>query len=75
MTDFILKLFVKNYDDKKNPDVRRKCGMAVSVIGIIVNLFLAAFKLVAGVLSANLEDPAVAIGLEKINPHPNSQKG
>ena len=25
-------------------------------------------------MSANLEDPAVAIGLEKINPHPNSQK-
>ena len=25
--------------------------------------------------SANREDPAVAIGLEKVNPHPNSQEG
>ena len=26
-------------------------------------------------MSANLEDPAVASGLEKVNPHPNSQEG
>ena len=26
-------------------------------------------------MSANLESPAVAIGLEKVNPHPNSQEG
>ena len=26
-------------------------------------------------MSANLEDPAVATGLEKVNPRPNSQEG
>ena len=26
-------------------------------------------------MSANLEDPAVATGLEKVSPHPNSKKG
>ena len=26
-------------------------------------------------MSANLEDPAVVTGLEKVNPHPNSQEG
>ena len=26
-------------------------------------------------MSVNLEDPAVAAGLEKINPHPNPQEG
>ena len=26
-------------------------------------------------MSANLEDPAVATGLEKVNPHPKSQEG
>ena len=26
-------------------------------------------------MSANLEDPEVATGLEKISPHPNSKKG
>ena len=27
------------------------------------------------IMSANLEDPAVATGLDKVNPHPNSQEG
>ena len=26
-------------------------------------------------MSANLEDPAVATGLKKVNPHPSSQEG
>ena len=26
-------------------------------------------------MSANQEDPAVATGLEKVNPHPNPQEG
>ena len=29
----------------------------------------------AFIMSANLEDPAVATGLEKVNPHANSQEG
>ena len=29
----------------------------------------------AFIMSANLEDPAVATGLEKIHHHPNSQEG
>ena len=29
----------------------------------------------AFIMSANLEDPAVATGLEKVNPHPDSQEG
>ena len=33
------------------------------------------YQSVALNMSPNLEDPAVATGLEKINPHPNSQEG
>ena len=29
----------------------------------------------AFIMSANLEDPAMATGLEKVNPHPNSREG
>ena len=32
-------------------------------------------KSVAFDMSANLEDPEMATGLEKVNPHPNSQEG
>lgn len=61
MTDFILKLFVKDYENKSNPKVRAKCGSAVAIIGIIVNLFLAAFKLFAGILSGSISITADAV--------------
>lgn len=61
MTDFILRLFVKDYGEKNDPNVRRKCGSVVAIIGIIVNLFLAAFKLVAGVLSGAISITADAV--------------
>ena len=45
--------------------------------GIPVELFesLKYDKSVAFSMSANLEDPAVATGLEKVNPHLNPQEG
>ena len=33
------------------------------------------YQSVALNMSANLKDPAVATGLEKVNPHSNSQEG
>ena len=47
--------------------------------GIPVELFKTlkddGIRVLAFNMSANLEDPAVAIGLEKISPHPISQEG
>ena len=61
MTDLILRLFVKDHENKSDPKVRSKCGSAVSIIGIIVNLLLAAFKLVAGILSGAISIIADAV--------------
>ena len=61
MTDFILRIFVKDYDNKNDVNVRRKCGSAVAIIGIIVNIFLAAFKLFAGILSGAISITADAV--------------
>ncbi len=61
MTDFILKLFVKNYEHIEDPKVRRSCGSVVSVIGIVTNLFLAVFKLLAGILSGAISITADAV--------------
>lgn len=64
MTDKILRLFVKGYDAeraKDDPVLRRKCGSAVAVIGIAVNLLLAAIKLVAGLLSGAISITADAV--------------
>ena len=61
MTDLILRLFVKDYENKSDPKVRSRCGSAVSIIGIIVNLLLAAFKLAAGILSGAISIIADAV--------------
>ena len=63
MTDFILKLFVKNYENKKDPAVRQRCGSAVSIIGIAVNILLAGFKLFAGIFLSG----AISIIADAVN--------
>lgn len=50
MTELLCKLFIKDRDNIKSPAVRRSYGTLVSVVGIIVNLILAAGKIAVGVL-------------------------
>ena len=61
MTDFILRLFVKDHTNTKDPKVRQKCGSAVAIVGIAVNLLLAGFKLFAGILSGAISITADAV--------------
>ena len=63
MTDFILKILVKGYDkgEKPTPATRRACGSAVSAVGIVANLLLAAIKLFAGVISGAISITADAL--------------
>ena len=50
----LTRLFVKNSDDVKNPDVRASYGNMSGTIGIILNLFLFTAKLITGILSASI---------------------
>ncbi len=50
MTELLCKLFVKDRENIKSPAVRRSYGTLVSVVGIIVNLVLAAGKIAVGML-------------------------
>ena len=61
MTDIILKRIIKDGENAKTPRVRIACGVAVSIIGIILNLLLAAFKLLAGMLSGSISITADAV--------------
>ena len=63
MTKFFLKTFVKGYreGEKNSPEVRRACGSAVSIVGIIANILLAAFKMLAGILSGAISITADAM--------------
>ena len=51
MTELLCKLFIKDRDRTADPNVRRKYGSLVSIVGILVNLLLCAGKFVAGILS------------------------
>lgn len=54
MTDILVRLFIKNYKDCKNPKVRSNYGYLSGVVGIIMNLILFTGKLFAGIISASV---------------------
>lgn len=54
MTDLLIKLFVKNKDDVRDPAVRSNYAMLSSTTGIIANILLFIGKLIIGILSASV---------------------
>ncbi len=54
MTNWLIKRFVKNAQDHKNPKVRAAYGTLGAIVGIGVNVLLAAAKFVMGILSGSL---------------------
>lgn len=51
MTSILVKLAVKNSDNVGDPAVREKYGVLSGTVGIVCNLVLFAFKLLAGLLT------------------------
>lgn len=54
MVHFLRKLFIKNYQDIKNPKVREAHGKLASIVGVFSNCILFAIKMVAGLLSNSI---------------------
>lgn len=54
MTHLLTKLFVKNYENTSEESVRKDYGTLSSIVGIIINLILAAIKVLAGILSSSV---------------------
>lgn len=52
--DSMMRLFVKNYADGADPQVRSKCGKAAGFVGIATNSLLFCVKLAAGLLSGSM---------------------
>ena len=50
MTEILVRLFIKDRDNVRSPEVRRAYGTLGSVVGIILNIILAAGKCVVGLL-------------------------
>ena len=61
MTDIILKRILRDGENAKTPRVRIACGVVVSIIGIILNVLLSAFKLLAGMISGSISITADAV--------------
>ena len=61
MGNLLAKIFIKNYKEIDNPEVRHKYGTLGSIVGILVNLLLFIFKFISGLLSASVAIIADAI--------------
>ena len=61
MSKLLVKLFIKNYNDTKNPAVREKYGYLGSVTGIVVNIILALAKYLIGTVTHSIAITADAI--------------
>jgi len=59
---FLLKWFVKDFENTKDPAVRAACGKLSGIVGIVCNLLLFAAKLVIGTVSG-----AVSITADAVN--------
>ena len=54
MTKFLLKLFIKDYENTSNLIIRGKYGILSGIVGIVTNLILCAIKIFAGLISGSL---------------------
>lgn len=61
MTKLLLRLFIKDYDQANNPNVRSAVGQLSGFVGILCNIFLFVGKLIAGILSGSLSITADAM--------------
>ena len=60
MTNFLIRLFVKNKDSIQHPETRKQYGTLAGITGILCNLFLFSSKLFAGWISNSISITADA---------------
>lgn len=61
MIRLLIRLFVKNADDIKNPTVRRAYGTMVALVCIVLNVLLFGFKFLVGTLAGSISIRADAV--------------
>lgn len=54
MTKLLLKLFIKDYQNINDSKVRGKYGILSGIVGIVLNIILCTFKILAGLVSGSL---------------------
>lgn len=61
MTNWILRLFVRDVENTGDPAVRDRCGRVAGLVGIVTNLLLFAMKITVGTLFRSLSITADAV--------------
>ena len=61
MTNLLLRLFVRDHQNPKQPRVRSKVGKLSGIVGILCNIVLFALKLVVGTISGSVAITADAM--------------
>lgn len=61
MTEFLLKIFVKDYKNTSDSVVRQKYGFLSGIVGIVVNVILATIKLIIGISVNSISITADAV--------------
>ena len=61
MFRLLVKLFVKDYKNHKNPVVRERYGLLSSIVGILLNIILSLAKLLIGSVTSSISITADAI--------------
>lgn len=61
MTELLLRLFVKDYNNAEQPSVRASIGKLAGIVGIVCNSLLFVFKLVAGLIAGSVSIIADAL--------------
>jgi cation diffusion facilitator family transporter len=54
MTQFLIRLFIKDSDNIYQPQVRQRYGVVTGLIGIVCNIFLFGIKLLAGLITSSI---------------------
>ena len=57
------KIFIKNYKDIDNPEVRTKYGVLCSVFGMVTNIILSISKMILGFFTGSIS--IVADGIDR----------
>ncbi len=61
MTDLLIRLFIKDRDNIKDPAVRAGYGTLAGAVGIVTNLLVSAVKLIIGILAGSVSVVADAV--------------
>lgn len=54
MGKLLIKLFIKDYENTKDPKVREQYGRLAGMVGIVTNLLLSASKILVGVIAGSI---------------------